>query len=490
MNPHFLAKLGEFFRSNKDSLAAGEVSDEDIAAAFKEARAAAGGKQKAANRAMPQAFSQDAAEWRLFMEHSFSEPPSRIQVFPKAGSYENQRYGKITLSAKDIAQFVDNHNRRVYQDKVPIDAEHQTKLSGAVGYFGEMHLIDEGKGGAEADVEWTERGRSLIAADAFKYFSPEWIEKWPDPVSGQKIANVLVGGAITTRPFFKDKVMRPLVANENGTYESFAMAEIDGKPLALALEASMPFTFSESTDEPVVAVEKEGEREEDPKKASLDVGDVHTDALPNKKKKDEPESGSGGKKMAEEPTNVIDDTTKAFVEGETKKLTEELGAEKALRQAAEARLVALETDAQTRRFSDVIMGRDGEGDGSPPFAGQHKTHNQMLSLIAKEFGEDSEQFKEYVGEQRTIAKQMREAGMFKEVGVGGAKTAGGGSGEATRRFNDEVAAYQTAHPEADKGAAIKAVSDANPALYVAQVKETNKANEKADTTYGFEQEDN
>lgn len=185
---------------------------------------------------------------------------------------------------------------------------------------------------------------------------------------------------------------------------------------------------------------------------------------------------------------VPETVTKEFVEAQAKTFKEELDAEKALRQAAETRLVSLETDAQTRRFNDIIMGRNGDGDGSPPFPGKHEMHNKTLNLIAKEFSEDSDEFREYVSEQRAIAGQMRTAGLFKEVGHGS-------HGEqaitqvATKAFNDAIAAWQTANPGKDMAAAITAVSAAQPRLYVESVKEKNKVAKAAGSNYGDDDDD-
>lgn len=484
-NLHFLAKLGSFFRDHLAQMS--ELTEEDIKSAIKEARAHSGGMQKAENMKMSEAFGHDG-EWKLFMEQTFAEPPASIQVLPKAGAYSHPKYGKFTMTPKIIQAFVDNHNNHVYQEQVPIDAEHQSKLSGAIGYYGEMHVIDEGRGGAEASVNWTDRGRELIASDAFQYFSPEWFDEWTDPTNGKKIANVLVGGAITTRPFFKDKAMRPLVASE----DSYQAGEWDGdgkeEPRTLTMSA-MQFAESSPDDD---------EEDEDPK-TTVEEGDAHVNTpvkIGGKDKESKANSEqvivtpTGGRKMADEPVvaKVVDEATKAFVENETKQLTEKLESETGLRKAAEERLVKLETEAQTRRFTDIIMGHDPAGDGSPPFAGKHEMHNSTLSLLAKEFGEDSEQFKEYVSEQRAVAKSMREAGMFKEVGKGSAPGQITSDG-AIRRFDDAVAKWQSENSDKSKGEAIEAVARTSPKLYTESVREKDRIAKSAPTSYGYAEED-
>lgn len=479
MNTHFLAKLGEFFRMNRAAIEASELTPEEIADVFKKSRAHAGGKQKAENQkmSMSEQFGRDSGDWRLFFEREFAEAPATIQVLPRPGKYNHPRYGEFVITSKDLQAFVGNHNNHVYQEQVPIDAEHQSKLSGAIGYYREMRLIDAGKGGAEADVEWTDRGRELIASDSFKYFSPEWFDAWTDPASNKKISNVLVGGAITTRPFFKDKVLRPLVAGPT----SYIAGEWEGEgeePKTLIMSA-MQFT--------------EEEPEENSKKANLDTGDVHVNKPMMKpggddedEHRDDEKKDKGGKQMADDP-KVVDDVTKAFVEEQTKQLTEKLGEEQGLRKAAEERLAKLETQAQTRRFNDIITGRDAEGDGSPPFPGEHAPHLTMMALVAKEFGEESEQFKVYIAQQRSIAKQMREAGLFQEAGASGGGTQVGAR-TAKKQFDEAVTAWMEANPGKNKGDAVQAVSDAQPNVYAEYIKEGNKRAATSGTSYGYEEE--
>jgi len=433
---------------------------------------------------MSESFGRDG-EWRLFMEREFAEPPATIQVLPKAGSYSHAKYGKFTLTPAIIQKFVDNHNQHVYQEQVPIDAEHQSKLSGAVGYYGEMMLIDEGRGGAEANVNWTDRGKELIASDAFQYFSPEWFDEWTDPATSKKIANVIVGGAITTRPFFKDKAMRPMVASEDSYQAGEWDIDTSGeKPTASLSFSAMKFTADE-----------EDEDEGDKKKANIDVGDVHVNGLTKSSKavkvgREEDTSievpnKASSKKAGGKSVDGVDDATKEFVEAQTKQLTEQLDEEKGLRKAAEERLVKLEGDGQMRRFTDVIMGRNAEADGSPPFYGKHETHHKTLALIAKEFGEDSEEFKDYVGEARATAKAMREGEAFKEVGQGSGPSQLLKGGDAEKKFSEARDVWMTAHPDKSKGDAVAAIAQAQPKLYTEYIREKDKASKIAPTNYGY-----
>ncbi|MFA9205020.1 MAG: phage protease [Bacteroidia bacterium] len=149
---------------------------------------------------------------RLFNSIAFAEAPAWIPYLPKPGSYAHPRYGTITITTERNKRFVSNFSAGVYQDRLPIDAEHETKLSGAVGWITQMRQNSDGS--ADAKVDWTDRGQTFFAGDRFRYFSPEWYDAWEDPATRTQHKDVAIGGALTTRPFFKDPALRPLFASE------------------------------------------------------------------------------------------------------------------------------------------------------------------------------------------------------------------------------------------------------------------------------------
>lgn len=162
--------------------------------------------------------SRKGARFRLFMPTRFAEEqaPEWIPFLPRPGTFKHPKYGEIAISKARNADFVKKFNSGVYQSQVPLDAEHETKLSGAVGWIKELRLNEDGS--ADARVEWTDRGRDLVGKRRYKFVSPEWYDEWEDPATEQTIKNVVIGGAITTRPFFKEDALRPLVATEHGMW--------------------------------------------------------------------------------------------------------------------------------------------------------------------------------------------------------------------------------------------------------------------------------
>jgi hypothetical protein len=158
----------------------------------------------------------------LFVEFSetFHEVPDRINILPKPHVFMHPFYGEIRITEARNMRFISNFKNRVYMYPIPIDAEHELKLSGAVGWLTDLVMNEDGS--VDGVISWTERGLALMEGGGYRFFSPEWIDEWPDPAKPDQapIKDVLIGGAICTRPFFKEPYLRPLlVANSDGTYE-------------------------------------------------------------------------------------------------------------------------------------------------------------------------------------------------------------------------------------------------------------------------------
>jgi phage I-like protein len=148
---------------------------------------------------------------QLFAEAAASAAvPEEIHVVP-TGTWNHPMYGEMEITPADIAEFVQNFSRGVRLD-IPITAGHDNGMSGgelpAIGWFTE--LIDRGAAGLYASTKWTAEGKQLLTDGSFKYFSPEFYEQYSDPETGVKYGHVLVGGALTNKPYFKE--LEPVVA--------------------------------------------------------------------------------------------------------------------------------------------------------------------------------------------------------------------------------------------------------------------------------------
>src|SRR4051794_12288395 len=141
---------------------------------------------------------------QLFAEAATSAVPDEMQVVP-TGKWSHPVYGEMEITPTHIAEFVQNFARNVRLD-IPITQGHDNGMSGgelpAVGWF--TDLSDRGEAGLYASVKWTDEGRQLLTSGSFKYFSPEFYEQYSDPETGVKYGHVLVGGALTNKPYFKE----------------------------------------------------------------------------------------------------------------------------------------------------------------------------------------------------------------------------------------------------------------------------------------------
>ncbi|OJW18784.1 MAG: hypothetical protein BGO51_15550 [Rhodospirillales bacterium 69-11] len=178
--------------------------------------------------------------------------PDEIHIVP-TGKWDHPVYGEMEITSADVSQFVTNFKAGVRRD-IPITAGHDNGMSGgelpAIGWFKE--LIDRGVNGLWAFVEWTAEGKGLLSDGAFKYFSPEFYETYADPETGEKYDNVLVGGALTNKPYFKE--LSPVVAFS----EPSIMKQFNSQTMNLNdIVAKKPEDLS--ADEKAFLVEHKGE---------------------------------------------------------------------------------------------------------------------------------------------------------------------------------------------------------------------------------------
>jgi len=133
------------------------------------------------------------------------DPHDEIQVLV-AGEWTHPWYGDIIARATDLQEFVDNFNSRAFGQDLALDLEHGYSAEGAPGWF--QSLRTDGQA-LYASIEWTDLGEKLLGLKRFRYFSPEYYFTYKRSSDGRRFRNVLAGGALTNRPFFKE--LTPLV---------------------------------------------------------------------------------------------------------------------------------------------------------------------------------------------------------------------------------------------------------------------------------------
>ncbi len=169
--------------------------------------------------------------------------PEWIPYLPAPHEFTHPVYGTVAITPERVANFVNQFNAGVYQDRIPLDGEHRTKESGALAWIRALRVNADGS--ADARVEWTPRGAQMYRDGAFRYISPEWYDEWTDPATGKAYRDIAIGGALTTRPFFKAPYLRPLAASEDGTGNRPDTAGERSQGMTATPETVSPAQFTE-----------------------------------------------------------------------------------------------------------------------------------------------------------------------------------------------------------------------------------------------------
>lgn len=414
-------RLKKLFKSK------GSITDKDFNDAVRKARSAAGGKMGARKRKRAEEFpslhinhlydiaaSELTDEGRTFGEFTLLNQFQFAQVengqwipyLPVPGEYESPRYGTIIITRERNKRFMDNFKGGVYQKTIPVDAEHETKISGAMAWIVDMRQNPDGS--VDAQVNWTDRGRSMMAEDRFRFFSPEFFDVWTDPATGQDHRDVAIGGALTTRPFFKEDVLRPLVASETGIDaigdNDEPLAHFERKPTEDTMADDKKenktfmervrdaFGFDEDVDDAQIKAEMQAAlaSDEDADDADNDAGD----------------SGDTG------DSDTVIEASERFqaVEAENKKLREDLEEQRKV-------TTELKNQARAKRFSDIVEGRTENSKNR--WFGDPTKNVKRLEALADAVGEDSEIFKETLQREIATANQVQFSELLKERGYQG-----------------------------------------------------------------------
>lgn len=410
----------------------------------------------------------------IFKDHDFTKP-DWYPYLPKPGKYSHPTYGEVEITHDTNKALVDSVNNQVYQDSIPMDAEHETKLSGAVGWITKLRMNDDGS--ADAYIEWTKRGQDLLAGGQFKYVSPEWWPAWRDPATGVIHRNVVAGGAITTRPFFKDKVLRALVAGEvvpTGQYAEDSMKTC----------ASCGHKYAEGMSKcpecGSTKVASEGgnvDPKDDKGKGAGNEPKTYTEGSPELQKildeaKAEARKAAEAEFKAKEPAADPTKTTEyTEIKAELEAAKTLAASEKTAREQLAGQVKTMQDEARERRFRDLVAGRGGANDGGA-WAGDAETNVKTLTQMAEAFGEDSETFASFVKSQTEIAGQLKAAALFTEIGHGRAVPVK--AGEAG--IDELVKKYREAHPDKTEAQAFAEVMETPEAKRLYEQGAVPKAN--------------
>ena len=141
------------------------------------------------------------------MTYDFKEMPdgkykSTIPV-ARVGKWKHPEYGEFEISSKDLNEIEANFGT-VRESQPPINYEHGEGVDASIGAAGWVQNITRNDGRLEGEVYWTKEAWDKIQNGAFKYISPEIRFHYKDKEDGKDQGTVLVGAALTTKPWIED----------------------------------------------------------------------------------------------------------------------------------------------------------------------------------------------------------------------------------------------------------------------------------------------
>ena len=192
-----------------------------------------------------------------------------MQAFP-TGVYKHPVYGKIKMTVERAKAMASNVIRKVRGIDIAIDYGHES-AGEAAGWVSSAEARSDG---LWLFVDWTDDAAADIRSGKYRYFSPEFVDVWQHPETGEKFKDVLFGGGLTNRPFLKNIMPVNLsevlaqeagqVGLEGGDMEKFL--EALRKKFKLAEDASED-DILKALNEALQANTKEKDSEEDPVEA-------------------------------------------------------------------------------------------------------------------------------------------------------------------------------------------------------------------------------
>lgn len=361
-----------------------------------------------------------------------------IQAFPYV-EYDHPLHGKIKFDEARAERMAANVKANVRGQDLDIDYDHKVQRSDAAGWVKDAQARSDG---LYIFVEWTKEAFGKLKEKAYRYFSPEYVDKWKHP-DGRMFQDVLFGGALTNRPFLKGITpinLSELVGDPNSPGQSGTGSEggnqVNREQLEkLAKNLGVEFTDETSDEDLYGLVEKASTQEE--------------------------ESESEDDNQEEEEEQTQDQLVGASL-SELKKLSETNPAIKILldqREEDAKRLAALEA---TNRLSEVgrQLSELGNGDFTLTPVVKDKVKALAIKLSEKASNDLFDVLKEII---KGGVVELAERGRTRESGNGGGRQLDEGGSD----FDKAVIKLMESDDKIMLGDAVEMVARDNPDLWEA-----------------------
>lgn len=140
-----------------------------------------------------------------------------VKVMPLGTFYRDER--KIVITESDLREIESNFKAGLPRFRVPVNENHQN--NGKIGTIKTIEFQAQGADGPGlyASLDLTAEGKDLLARGRYDAVSPEMVwqkagASYQDPKTNQRFSNVMVGLAVTDRPYFSHEHVALFSATE------------------------------------------------------------------------------------------------------------------------------------------------------------------------------------------------------------------------------------------------------------------------------------
>lgn len=188
------------------------------------------------------------------------------------GTLKHEVYGEMKITKDKLLRMKANFDNKVRGIDLVVDENHDPNHKSR-GVFKELFFKNDINGMMQlwGQIELNPLGKELMGNQEYLYFSPEFIDEWIN-TRGEKYTDVLLGGALTNRPFQKDLPQVMVFSEDNQILNNNTMPNNNSddptKELDQEVETEKVETIETVTEE---VVETDATEVEDPKKENLEV---------------------------------------------------------------------------------------------------------------------------------------------------------------------------------------------------------------------------
>jgi len=157
-----------------------------------------------------------------------------IQIM-RTGKWNHPQYGLFEITKEKIANYIKNFEANVRglvdengNPQIDTDYDHKKRTDKASGWIKGLSVKNEGNE-LWAKVEPTSDAKVAIKNGEYKYFSPEFTDEYTDPETNRTFKDVLLGGALTNRPFIKGMSAVSLSESQSAGCDIYLLTDGEGE---------------------------------------------------------------------------------------------------------------------------------------------------------------------------------------------------------------------------------------------------------------------